>query len=66
MEFITQGLVDTSEQHLRSTVKLVSKQLAVYRIAATLCDHHLPFQSCSFQQSRRFDFITERHCSKVE
>ena len=37
MEFITQSLVDTSEQHLRSTVKPVSKQLAAHRIVPLPC-----------------------------
>ena len=34
--------------------------------AATPRGHHLLFQSCSSQQLRHFDFITERHRSRVE
>ena len=36
------------------------------RFAAMPRDHRLLFQSCSSQRQRRFDFITERHRSRVE
>ena len=48
---------DTKSAFIYNYLLFFLDKLVARRIAATLCDYRLPFQSCSFQQPRHFGLL---------